>query len=181
PYQAHFNSYRHPRLQPAVYSIAVIGPYAAKGVGETPSRRRLFVARPTGPSDEDAAARKILTALMRRAYRRPVTDGDVQGVFDIYKKASTDAGHRELAAGGAPSEQPRAHRTASDFDAGIEMALSAVLVSPEFLFRVEPDPVGVAPNTPYRISDLQLASRLSFFLWSSVPDDELLDLAVAGK
>ena len=162
PYRAHFNSYRHPRLQPAVYSIAIIGPYAAKGAGETPSRRKLYVSRPTGPNDEDAAARKILTTLMRRAYRRPVTDGDVQGAFDLYKKARTEAG-----LGG--------------FDAGIEMALSAVLVSPEFLFRVEPDPPGTAANTAYRISDLQLASRLSSFLWSSIPDDELLDVAVANK
>jgi mono/diheme cytochrome c family protein len=162
PYQAHFNSYRHPRLQPAVYSVAIIGPYAAKGAGETPSRRKLFVARPTGPHGEDAAAKKILASVMRRAYRRPVTDGDVQGAFDLYKKA-------------------RAEATTDGFNAGIEMALSAVLVSPEFLFRVEPDPRGVAPNTPYRISDLELASRLSFFLWSSIPDDELIDAAVAGK
>ena len=161
PYQAHFNSYRHPRIQPAVYSIAVIGPYAAKGPGDTPTRRRLFGTQPAGPSDEDAAARKILTSLMRRAYRRPVTDADVQGAFALYKKA-------------------RAEATADAFDAGIEMALSGVLVSPEFLFRVEQEPTAVAPNTPYRVSDLQLASRLSFFLWSSIPDDELLDAAVAG-
>ena len=162
PYQAHFNSYRHPRIQPAVYSISIIGPYGAKGPGDTPTRRRLFVAQPTGPNDEDAAARKILMSLMRRAYRRPVTDRDVQGVFDLYKKARTEA-------------------TTDGFNAGIEMALSAVLVSPEFLFRVEQDPPGLAPNTPYRITDLQLASRLSFFLWSSIPDDELLDVAAAGK
>jgi hypothetical protein len=162
PYQAHFNSYRHPRIQPAVYSIAIIGPYAATGAGDTPTRRRLFVARPTGPDDEDAAAKTILTSLMRRAYRRPVTDGDVQGAFKLYKAARTEA--------------------ATDrFNAGIEMALSAVLVSPEFLFRVEQDPAGLAANTPYRVTDLQLASRLSFFLWSSIPDDELLDVAVAGR
>jgi mono/diheme cytochrome c family protein len=161
PYQAHFNSYRHPRIQPAVYSISIIGPYAATGPGDTPTRRRLFVAQPAGPGDEDAAARKILTSLMRRAYRRPVTDRDVQGAFDLYKKARGEA--------------------ASDgFNAGIEMAVSAVLVSPEFLFRVEQDPAGLAPNTPYRVTDLQLASRLSFFLWSSIPDDQLLDAAVAG-
>ena len=162
PYQAHFNSYRHPRIQPAVYSISVIGPYAATRPGDTPTRRRLFVAQPTGPNDEDAAARKILASLMRRAYRRPVTDADVAGAFDLFKKA-------------------RAEAAADGFDAGIEMALSAVLVSPEFLFRVERDPEGLAPNTPYRVTDLQLASRLSFFLWSSIPDDELLDAAVAGK
>ena len=162
PYQAHFNSYRHPRIQPAVYSISIIGPYASTGVGDTPARRRLFVARPSGPDDEDAAAGKILDALMRRAYRRPVTDADVQGAFDLYEKARGEA--------------------ASDgFNAGIEMALAAVLVSPEFLFRVERDPAGLAPNTSYRVTDLQFASRLSFFLWSSIPDDELLDLAIAGK
>jgi mono/diheme cytochrome c family protein len=182
PYQAHFNSYRHPRLQPAVYSIAIIGPYAAKGPGDTPSRRKLLVARPTGPNDEDAAARTILASVMRRAYRRPVTDGDVQGAFDLYKQAKANASEPGVA--GAPGEPPRVNRAASRFDgfnAGIEMALSAVLVSPEFLFRVEQDPRGAAPNTPYRISDLELASRLSFFLWSSIPDDELLDVAVAGK
>jgi mono/diheme cytochrome c family protein len=182
PYQAHFNSYRHPRLQPAVYSIAIIGPYAAKGPGDTPSRRKLLVARPTGPNDEDAAARTILASVMRRAYRRPVTDGDVQGAFDLYTQAKANASEPGVA--GAPGEPPRVNRAASRFDgfnAGIEMALSAVLVSPEFLFRVEQDPRGAAPNTPYRISDLELASRLSFFLWSSIPDDELLDVAVAGK
>jgi hypothetical protein len=162
PYQAHFNSYRHPRIQPAVYSIAIIGPYAAKAPGDTPSRHRLFVAKPTGPNDEDAAAKKIVAQLLRRAYRRPVTDAEVQGTFGLYKQ-----GHDEA--------------TTDKFNAGIEMALSAVLVSPEFLFRVEREPAGVAANTPYRVSDLELASRLSFFLWSSIPDGELLDTAIAGK
>jgi Protein of unknown function (DUF1592)/Protein of unknown function (DUF1588)/Protein of unknown function (DUF1585)/Protein of unknown function (DUF1587)/Protein of unknown function (DUF1595)/Planctomycete cytochrome C len=159
PYQAHFNSYRHPRIQPAVYSISIVGPYDANGPGDTPSRRRIFVTRPANPNEEDAAAKRILTSLMRRAYRRAVTDADLQGPFELYRNARTDG----------------------DFDAGIEMALSAVLVSPEFLFRVERDPEGIPPNTAYRISDTDLASRLSFFLWSSVPDDELLDEARAGK
>jgi hypothetical protein len=159
PYQAHFNSYRHPRIQPAVYSVSIIGPYAAKGPGETPSRRRIFGSRPTNSTEDDAAAKRIVASLMRRAYRRPVTGTDLQGPLALYRKARTDG----------------------DFDAGIEMALSAVLVSPEFLFRVEPDPAGVPPKTAYRVSDVQLASRLSFFLWSSIPDDELLDVAVAGK
>jgi hypothetical protein len=161
PYQAHFNSYRHPRIQPAVYSIAIIGPYGATGPGDTPTRRRLFGAQPAGPKDEDAAARAMLTSLMRRAYRRPVSAADVQGAFDLYTQA-------------------RAAAPTDAFNAGIEMAVSGVLVSPEFLFRVEQEPAGVAPNTPYRVSDLQLASRLSFFLWSSIPDDQLLDAAVAG-
>jgi hypothetical protein len=159
PYQAHFNIYRHPRLQPAVYSISIIGPYEAKGPGETPSRQRIFVCRPARPGEEEGCAKTILATLMRRAYRRPVVDADLQGPLELYREARADG----------------------DFDAGIEMALSAVLVSPRFLFRVEQDPAGVAPNAAYRISDLELASRLSFFLWSSIPDDELLNVAIAGK
>jgi mono/diheme cytochrome c family protein len=159
PYQAHFNSYRHPRIQPAVYSISIVGPYDAKSSGDTPSRRRIFVSRPAGPDEEDRSAKLILASLMRRAYRRPVTDTDLQGPLALYRKARADG----------------------DFDAGIEMALSAVLVSPHFLFRVEQDPAGAAPGTVYRVSDLKLASRLSFFLWSSLPDDELLTVAIAGR
>jgi hypothetical protein len=172
PYQAHFNSYRHPRIQPAIFSIAIIGPYALKGSGDTPSRRRIF-GKPAAPKlsrvslseggpapdQDERAAKRVLMALMRRAYRRPATDQDLHGPLNLYRQA----------------------RAAEGFDAGIEMALSAVLVSPNFLFRVEPDPAGVAPNTAYRVSDLELASRLSFFLWSSIPDDELLDTAAAGK
>jgi len=159
PYQTHFNSYRHPRIQPAIYSVSIIGPYDAKGPGDTPSRRRVFVSHPAGRADEDRSARQILASLMRRAYRRPVTDADLEGPFALYQKA----------------------RSSEDFDAGIEMALSAVLVSPHFLFRVEQDPARIPPNTSYRVSDVELASRLSFFLWSSIPDDPLLNLAVAGK
>jgi hypothetical protein len=158
PYQTHFNSYRHPRIQPAIYSVSIIGPYDAKGPGDTPSRRRLFISTPATPADEDRAAKRILASLMRRAYRRPVTEADLQGPFELYRKA----------------------RTEGDFDAGIEMALSAVLVSPQFLFRVEQDPAGLPANTPYRVSDLELASRLSFFLWSSIPDDTLLKAAETG-
>jgi len=158
PYQAHFNFYRHPRVQPAIYSISIVGPYAAKGPGETPSRRRIFVSRPANPDDEERSASRILASLTRRAYRRPVTDADLEGPLELYRNARADGG----------------------FEAGIEMALSALLVSPEFLFRVEQDPAGIPPHTAYRISDLELASRLSFFLWSSIPDDDLLDVATAG-
>jgi mono/diheme cytochrome c family protein len=159
PYQAHFNSYRHPRIQPAVYSVSIIGPYGTATAGDTPSRRRLFVSRPANAEDEERAATEILSTLMRRAYRRPVTDADRRGPLSLYRKTRADEG----------------------FDAGIEMALAAVLVSPHFLFRVEPDPAGLPPKTPYRVSDLELASRLSFFLWSSIPDDELLNEAVSGR
>ena len=158
PYEAHFNYYRHPRIQPAIYSISIIGPYDAQGPGETPSRRRIFACRPANPSDEEDCAKRILATLMRRAYRRPVTHEDLQNPFELYRKVRAEKG----------------------FEAGIEMALAAVLVSPEFLFRIEQDPAGLAPHTAYRISDLELASRLSFFLWSSIPDDELLDVAIRG-
>jgi hypothetical protein len=158
PYHTHFNSYRHPRIQPAIYSVSIVGPYAPKGPGDTPSRRRIFVTNPAGPAQEERAASRILSTLMRRAYRRPVTTADLQGPLDLYRKA----------------------RAEGDFDAGIELALSAVLVSPQFLFRVEQDPAGIPPGTPYRVSDLELASRLSFFLWSSIPDDQLLEVAAAG-
>ena len=164
PYQAHFNSYRHPRIQPAIYSVAIIGPYAATGPGDTPSRRRIFGAPAApklnrAPLSEGGVAKRIVSSLMQRAYRRTVTDADLQGPFELYRTA----------------------RAEEDFDAGIEMALSAVLVNPNFLFRVEQDPVGVAPHTAYRVSDVELASRLSFFLWSSIPDEALLDAAAAGK
>ena len=158
PYQAHFNSYRHPRIQPAIYSIAIIGPYAATGSGDTPSRRRIFGERLKNTDPEEQRAKRVLSTLMRRAYRRPVTDADLQSPFELYRRA----------------------RAEGDFDAGIEMALAAVLVNPNFLFRVEHDPAGVAPKMAYRISDIELASRLSFFLWSSIPDEELLGAAVAG-
>ena len=159
PYQAHFNMHRHPRISPAIYQVSITGPYAAKGVGDTPSRRRIFVCQPKTPNEEEACAKRILSALMRRAYRRSVDDADLQKPMELYREA----------------------RISEDFDAGIEMALSAVLVSPRFLFRIEQDPGAVAPRTAYQISDLELASRLSFFLWSSIPDDELLDLAANSK
>jgi hypothetical protein len=159
PYQAHFNMDRHPRIQPAVYSLSVTGPYDAKGPGESPSRKRLFVCRPSGAGDEEPCAKRILATVMRRAYRRPVVDGDLQTPLRFYREGRKDGG----------------------FENGVEMGLRAVLVSPEFLFRVEQDPAGAAPKSAYKVADLELASRLSFFLWSSIPDDELLDAAVAGK
>ncbi len=159
PGQSHYNETRHPRLTPAVYQVSITGPYAPQGVSDTPSRERLFVCRPTAQSGEESCAREILSTLMRRAYRRPVSDADLDGPMAFY---------REGRAGG-------------DFDAGIGRALSAVLINPEFLFRVEldPDRGGAAPA--YHVSDLELASRLSFFLWSSLPDDELLDAAIRGE
>ena len=159
PYNARFNSYRHPRIQPAIYSISILGPYGATGPGESPSRSRIFLTRPAKGGDEDQSARRILAALLRRAYRRPVTDADLRGPLALYREARADG----------------------DFERGIETAISAVLVSPQFLFRVEHNTAGDPPPRVYRVSDFDLASRLSFFLWSSIPDDRLLDLAAAGR
>jgi hypothetical protein len=158
PYQAHFNRHRHPRISPAIYQITITGPYASQGHGDTPSRRQIYVCQPSEPSQEESCARRILATLMRRAYRRPVNEADLQGPMKFYRQA----------------------RAEGDFDAGIELALAGVLVSPEFLFRIEHDPAGVARQSAYPIGDLELASRLSFFLWSSIPDDELLDAAARG-
>ncbi len=164
PLQSHFNETRHPRQTPAIYEISITGPYDAAGADDTPSRRRLFVCRPAAPTkgDEEGCAREILSTLMRRAYRRPISEDDVAGPMAFYREG----------------------RSEGDFDAGIGNALSAVLMNPSFLFRVELDPVPsdqVAAGAAYRISDLELASRLSFFVWSSIPDDELLDAAIRGE
>jgi mono/diheme cytochrome c family protein len=161
PTQSRFNERRHPRTAPAISQFSVTGPYSAKGAEDTPSHRRLFVCRPAGQDKEqqEKCAREILSTLMRRAYRRPVAKAEVDEPMAFYRE------------GGAEG----------DFEAGIERALSAVLINPDFLFRVESDPKKVAANSVYMISDLELASRLSFFLWSSIPDDELLDAAIRGK
>ena len=159
PLQSHFNEIRHPRLNPAVYQVTVTGPYATEGPGDTPSRRQLFVCQPTDTSQEEACAREILSNLSRRAYRRPVDETDVEGPMTFYQKA----------------------RTEGNFDEAVAAGLSAVLMNPQFLFRVELAPDDVAPSSPYYISDIELASRLSFFLWSSLPDEELLAVAERGE
>jgi len=159
PYEAHFNMHRHPRISPAVYQVSIVGPSAAKGPGDTPSRRRILVCAPESPEAEAACAERIVTTLTRRAYRRPVTPEDLERPLAFFRDG----------------------RASGDFDAGIERALTAILVSPRFLFRVEREPPDIAPGTVYEVSDLDLASRLSFFLWSSIPDDDLLDVAVRGE
>ena len=143
---------------PSVVSVTITGPFKPTGLGDTPSRRRLFVCRPTSADQESACADRILTTLLRRAYRRNVTADDLRRARRFY-------------------EAGRAER---DFDLGIQRALERVLVSPQFLFRIEQEPAGTAPGSVYRVGDFELASRLSFFLWSSIPDDELLDAAGAG-
>ncbi len=161
PYDAHFNMDRHPRQQPAVRTVSIAGPFDASGIGETPSRERIFSCRPADDTAEEAeaCAAAVIASLARRAYRRPVTVADIEQLTGFYREGYAEGG----------------------FEAGVETALRALLASPEFLFRIERDPAGVAPGAAYRVGDLELASRLSFFLWSSLPDDELLDVAAAGR
>jgi hypothetical protein len=145
--------------------VEISGPFDASGPGRTASRERVFTCRPRAESavptpDAAACAKQILTGLARQAYRRPVADADVAPLLAFYT---------------------RAHAQQGRFDAGVQTALKALLVSPEFLFRVERDPPDAAPGTPYRIDDVTLASRLSFFLWSSIPDEELLRAAERGR
>ncbi len=143
--------------QAAVEALNIRGPYTVTGPGNTPSRARIFVCRPASPVTETPCARQILSSLMRRAYRRPVTEADVNDLLPFYTDARTDG----------------------NFDFGIQSAIERMLVSPQFLYRAERTPAN-APKA-FAVSDVELASRLSFFLWSSIPDDELLDLAAAGK
>jgi hypothetical protein len=144
---------------PLVGSIDIRGPYDVTGRGDTPSRRRVFACRPTRPNDETRCATQIITSLATRAYRRAVTERDIAPLLELF----------------------RAGRQDGDFDTGIQSALERILISPAFLFRVVEPPSGTRPGELYRLTDSQLASRLSFFLWSSIPDDELLELAARGR
>jgi mono/diheme cytochrome c family protein len=156
---------------PVVTSVTIVGPYNPGGPGDTASRRRVFVCYPKSASQEAGCAKTILTSLSRRAFRGVVTPDSLQALLDFYQKGRADG----------------------SFDDGIEFAVRRLLISPEFLYRIEADPAARAaartlqatktaasPAPVYRISDLELASRLSFFLWSSIPDDELLDAAARG-
>ena len=147
-----------PDANPAVDSIQIEGPLSVDGPGDTPSRRRIFSCLPANLDEEPACAQQILSSLARRAYRRPVSESDVQGLVEFYNQGRLDGG----------------------FEVGIQFALERVLVSPDFLFRIEQDPADAQPGAMYAISDIELASRMSFFLWSSPPDDELLNLAERG-
>ena len=142
-----------------IASLEIHGPYGGKVPAETPSRRRVFVCRPSGPHDEEPCARTIMGTLARRAYRRPVTDVDLAPLMEIFEIG----------------------RAAGGFETGIARALEALLTMPAFLMRAEVDPVGAPAGTIYPLSDVELASRLAFFLWRSIPDDELLDAAVRGR
>ena len=163
-------------VQLVVPLLLIGGPYNGQVPQDSPSRRRIFVCYPSPPgdaqrrgravasakadsTDEAACATKILSTLARRAYRRPTTNEDIQTLLGFFTRG----------------------RARGNFETGIRSALERILVSPDFLFRIEADPDNVAPGTAYRVSDIELASRLSFFLWSSIPDAELLDLAIGGK
>jgi mono/diheme cytochrome c family protein len=142
-----------------VQGISIMGPFNPTGAGDTPSRRRIFICRPAAAAEEEPCAKNILTSIARRAYRGSVSTADVDTLMTFYRQG----------------------RAAGDFESGVQVALARVLVAPRFIYRVEEEPANVAAGSVYRISDLELASRLSFFLWSSIPDVELLELASKGR
>ena len=146
-------------LVAGVESLEIHGPYRGEIPADTPSRQRIFVCRPSGPDDEEPCAREILGTLARRAYRRPVTDADLEPLLRIFEIG----------------------RAAGDFESGVARALEALLSMPAFLLRAEVDPVDAQAGTIYPISDVELAARLAFFLWRSIPDDELLNVATRGE
>jgi mono/diheme cytochrome c family protein len=142
-----------------VGSITVAGPFNVQGSGNTATRDRIFICHPSAGAEQQACAKKILSNLAHRAYRRPVSDGETAQLLALYNEGARNGG----------------------FESGVRLALQKILVSPEFLFRAELDPPRAAPGTVYKISDIELASRLSFFLWSSIPDDQLLAVAESGR
>ncbi len=156
-----------PDGSPALGSIDIAGPFTQAGPGDTPSRRRIFACRPTAAADAEACADRILSKVARVAYRRPVTDADRRVLKQFY-----DRGRAQ----GSPESD-----AGSLFDLGIQAGLERILSAPDFLFRIERDPASIAPGRAYRLSGVELASRLSFFLWSSLPDEPLLDAAVTGR
>jgi mono/diheme cytochrome c family protein len=152
----------------SISSLLIDGPYKGRVPKDSPSRRLIFSCLPASGREDTACATKILSTLARRAYRRQVTSDDIQTLMGFYQRARAEAASSGSGDGG-------------DFDTGIRAALERLLTSPDFLFRIEADPDGLPPGTAYRLSDVELASRLSFFLWSSIPDDELLELAIRGR
>jgi Protein of unknown function (DUF1592)/Protein of unknown function (DUF1588)/Protein of unknown function (DUF1585)/Protein of unknown function (DUF1587)/Protein of unknown function (DUF1595) len=142
--------------QPHIQTLAIGGPFNATGPGDTPSRRRIFICHPASAADEPVCARKIIATLTQRAYRQPVTPADERRIMSFYEAARKDG----------------------DFNSGIEAAVQRILASPQLILRIERDP---AAGVVHRVSDVELASRLSFFLWSSIPDDELLKTAIEGR
>lgn len=150
---------------PHLRELRIVGPKSVSGVSETPSRRKIFSCRPANAADEIPCATKIIRTLARQAYRRPVTDSDVEDLLSVYQRGRNGAGGKDN----------------SGFEDGIRNVVQAIITDPEFIFRFEYKPPDAAPGSLYRISDLELASRLSYFLWSSAPDDQLITLASQGK
>jgi hypothetical protein len=144
---------------PHLHEFSVTGPVKVEGISDTPSRRKIFTCRPATGADEMPCAKRIITALARQAWRRPVDANDLEGLLTFYQEGKNEGG----------------------FETGVRTAIQAIVANPEFVFRFERVPPGVAPGRNYRISDLELASRLSFFLWSSPPDEELISLAANSK
>ena len=144
---------------PHVGKMEILGPFKAKGAAESESAKKIFVCRPSGPSDEEACAKKIVNVLARHAFRRPITPDDTEALMTFYQQG----------------------RNEGNFNTGVERALQRVLADPEFVLRKEAESPNLATGQTYHISDLELASRLSFFLWSSIPDDQLIDLAARNK
>ena len=153
-------AYERAWAEPAVSSVAITGPYNINGHGNSTTRARIFTCTPGAGADQEQCAQEILSQLARRAYRRPVNERDVEPLMQLFRTGRENG---------------------QTFDDGIQMALEGILVSTKFLFRLTRDPENVAANTNYPISDIDLASRLSFFLWSSIPDEELLTLAEKGQ
>ena len=143
-----------------VQALTIEGPYEGAVPEDTPSRRTIFVCDPATATEEDACAERIVTRLARLAYRRPPAERDIETLLAFFRNGRAKAG--------------------GSFDAGIQLALERLLVDPDFLLRVHEDPPGAEPEQVYALGDLELASRLSFFLWSSIPDEELLDVAERG-
>jgi mono/diheme cytochrome c family protein len=148
------------QFYPHVGQVVIEGPYGGEGSTDTASRRKIFLCRPATATEETACARRIISALVKHAFRRPVTPADLELLNTFYQDGRKDGG---------------------TFDDGIEVALQRILADVEFVYRGEAEPTGLAAGKSYRVSDLALASRLSFFLWSSIPDDELIDVAAQGR
>jgi cytochrome c553 len=144
---------------PHIRDVGIAGPYELTGVGDTASRRKVLTCQPTGPADELPCARKVISTLARQAYRRPVSGGDLEGLMKLYQNGRTKGG----------------------FESGIRLAVQAIVADPQFVFRFERTPAPAAPGTNFRISDVELASRLSYFLWSTAPDAQLVALAAQKK
>jgi hypothetical protein len=170
-----------PAGHPHLLTFTVTGPFDPTGPGDTPSRRRIFTCRPANKGEELPCARRILANLSRRAYRGMSNAADLQRLMEFYESGRNTAPSRSRLSSAVDVQSRDLEGAVNGFDAGIEMALERILASPKFVFRTERDPANASPGSIYPVGELELASRLSFFLWSTIPDDELLQLAGQGK